>query len=87
MKFKLDENLEPGLAALLQQERHDVATVLGQGLSGRPDTKIYEVCWAEGRTLITMEERTNRLQNESLEPARNSENAKHQIRFATFRSN
>ena len=55
MKFKLDENLEPGLAALLQQERHDVATVLSQSLSGRPDTEIYGVCGAEGRTLITMD--------------------------------
>lgn len=55
MRFKLDENFPPKLAALLVEEGYDAETVLGEGLSGHPDEEIYDVCLAERRTLITLD--------------------------------
>jgi predicted nuclease of predicted toxin-antitoxin system len=55
MRFKLDENLSDTLAESLIANGHDVSSVLAQGLGGRQDEKIFEVCRAEGRALITLD--------------------------------
>jgi predicted nuclease of predicted toxin-antitoxin system len=55
MPFKLDENLRPELGELLRQLGHDVSTVYDQGLRGRADHEIAEVCRAEGRILISLD--------------------------------
>jgi predicted nuclease of predicted toxin-antitoxin system len=55
MRFKLDENLDTRLAPILTEHGHDVATVLGQHLGGRPDEMIYRTCVAEKRALITLD--------------------------------
>jgi predicted nuclease of predicted toxin-antitoxin system len=55
MRFKLDENLDHRLIRLFVAHGHDVETVRGEGLSGRPDQEIYEVAVAEHRTLVTLD--------------------------------
>jgi hypothetical protein len=55
MRFKLDENLDPRLAASLTAAGHDVSTVPAQRLSGRSDEAIYAVCLAEARILVTLD--------------------------------
>ena len=50
MRFKLDENLDLRLAPLLVEGGHDVETVLSEGLSGRSDEAVYQVCLQEART-------------------------------------
>jgi Domain of unknown function (DUF5615) len=52
MRFKLDENLDTQLASILIEHSHDVATVLGQHLGGRPDEMIYRTCVAEKRLIV-----------------------------------
>ena len=53
--FKTDENLPMEVAELLRQAGHDVLSVLDQSLGGEPDSKIAEVCRAEGRALVTLD--------------------------------
>lgn len=55
MKFKLDENLGRGIARILHEAGHDVATVYDQKLSGANDQTIYDVCQREQRCLITLD--------------------------------
>ena len=55
MKIKLDENLGPGIARLLADGGHDVCLVRDQGLSGKPDSVLIEVCRAEERCLVTLD--------------------------------
>jgi predicted nuclease of predicted toxin-antitoxin system len=55
VKITLDENFDVRLVPLLAEEGHDVETVPAERLSGSPDETIYEVCRAEGRTLITLD--------------------------------
>jgi len=55
MRFKIDENLHPEAATLLARAGHDVATVIEQGLRGRPDPDIAQVCRAENRVLIMLD--------------------------------
>ena len=55
MRFKIDENLPPEMAARLREQGHDALTVGDQGLRGRPDSDVAEVCQAEGRALITLD--------------------------------
>ncbi|OYT19486.1 MAG: hypothetical protein CCU26_11150 [Nitrospira sp. UW-LDO-01] len=55
MRFKLDENLPPDASTLLSNSGHDALTIWDQGLQGRPDAKIAEVCQEEQRTLITLD--------------------------------
>ena len=55
MKFKIDENLPSDFAEVLHSAGHDAATVLGQGLGGRPDSDIVSVCQTEGRILVTLD--------------------------------
>ena len=54
MQFKLDENLPRG-RRLLRQRGYEVATVYDQGLRGREDHEIAEVCRAEGRVLVSLD--------------------------------
>ena len=55
MRFKLDENLDVRLAALLAEGGHDTGTVLSQAMSGRSDEAIYQACTSERRTLVTLD--------------------------------
>ena len=55
MRFKLDENLDPRLALLVQEGGHDVESVFSEGLSGSSDEVVYDVCLREARILITLD--------------------------------
>ena len=55
MKFKLDENLDPRAAAILQTAGHDAVTVADQSLQGAEDISVFEVCQREQRCLITLD--------------------------------
>jgi predicted nuclease of predicted toxin-antitoxin system len=55
VKFKVDENLESGLADLLAEGGHDATTVREEGLSGCDDQALYLLCVSERRTLITLD--------------------------------
>ena len=55
MKIKVDENIGGRGVALLREEGHDVATVHEQGLSGSTDDRVFDVCAAENRVLITLD--------------------------------
>ena len=55
MKFKLDENIGRRGLELLKACGHDVMTVWDQGLHGVADEKLFEVCSAERRALITLD--------------------------------
>ena len=55
MQFKLDENMPTSAVPLLQQNGHDVHTVFDEGLNGKIDGKIAEVCRKEQRILITLD--------------------------------
>ena len=59
MRFKLDENLSPTVAALLLEAGHDTATVAEQGLAGAEDHDIASVCLDEGRILLTVVKKVN----------------------------
>lgn len=53
--FKLDENLPTEAVALLRRDGHDVSSVVEQGLKGRPDMEVSDVCRAERRALVTLD--------------------------------
>ena len=55
MKFKLDENLSPSLAALFEAAGHDAHSVIQQALGGQPDERVVEVCSHETRVLVTLD--------------------------------
>lgn len=55
MKFKLDENFDWKLAAVVADGGHEADTVKDEKLSGKPDQTIYQACIADGRILITMD--------------------------------
>lgn len=55
MRFKLDENLDRRLATLLEEAGHEADGVSDEGLSGEPDTHIFEVCQTENRVLVTLD--------------------------------
>jgi predicted nuclease of predicted toxin-antitoxin system len=55
VKFKLDENIGCRGLELLKASGHDVMTMLDQGLRGVTDQKLFEICSAEGRTLVTLD--------------------------------
>ena len=59
MKFKLDENLSPSLAALFAASGHDAHSVVEQALGGQPDDRIIDTCSREQRALVTLD-RTHR---------------------------
>jgi predicted nuclease of predicted toxin-antitoxin system len=55
MKFKLDENLGTRLQALFRRYGHEVETVIGEGLQGCADTRLFETCCAEQLCLVTLD--------------------------------
>lgn len=55
MKIKLDENLPARLLPLPADLGHDVHTVPGEQLSGKPDDKVWHAAQSEGRFLITQD--------------------------------
>ncbi len=55
MKFKLDENLGSRTADVIAEAGHDVETVSTEKLNGVDDLRLYRVCTAECRCLITLD--------------------------------
>ena len=55
MKFKIDENLPPFVAARLRTAGFDAVTVADQALSGTSDERLAPLCAAEGRILVTLD--------------------------------
>jgi predicted nuclease of predicted toxin-antitoxin system len=55
VKLKLDENLGPAIARVFEGGGHDVCLVREQGLGGKSDSVLIEVCRAEGRCLVTLD--------------------------------
>lgn len=55
MKFKLDENLGAQIQELLRGAGHDVQTVRDQRLEGCSDRRLYDMCCAEQRCLVTLD--------------------------------
>ena len=55
MKFKLDENLSPSLAAMFTVVGHEAHSVVQQALGGQPDERVIDVCCREQRALITLD--------------------------------
>ena len=55
MRIKVDENIGTAGVSFLRENGHDVATVREQKLEGCPDNELFNVCAAEGRTLITLD--------------------------------
>ncbi len=55
MQFKIDENLPVEIAELLIQASYDALTVVSQGLQGKPDPTIVDVCVHERRVLVTLD--------------------------------
>jgi hypothetical protein len=55
VKLKVDENIGRGGIDFLRQHGHDTLGVHEQGLGGKADSVIFDVCVAEARTLITLD--------------------------------
>jgi predicted nuclease of predicted toxin-antitoxin system len=55
MKFKLDENFGTRTQQIFRTGGHDVLTVRDQQLQGSADQRLYEVCRAEHRCLVTLD--------------------------------
>ena len=55
MKFKLDENLPVSAASVLAAAGHDVDTVPGEQLAGRPDQDVVAASTAAERVLISLD--------------------------------
>jgi predicted nuclease of predicted toxin-antitoxin system len=55
MKFKLDENIPVEVSMLLREAGHDALSVLDQGMGGKADEHIIQVCMQEQRALITLD--------------------------------
>lgn len=55
MHFKVDENLHPDVAGLLQKHGHDVLTVWDQNLQGKPDRDVAAAVQKEKRVPITLD--------------------------------
>jgi predicted nuclease of predicted toxin-antitoxin system len=55
MKFKPDENFGARTQQIFRAGGHDVLTVRDQQLQGCSDQRLYEVCCAEHRCLVTLD--------------------------------
>ncbi len=55
MKFKLDENFGTRTQQLFRAHGFDAETVRGQGLGGSSDQRLYKICCAEQRCLVTLD--------------------------------
>lgn len=49
MRFKLDENLDARLTALLAERGHDADSVTAEGMGGAFDERLFAACAREGR--------------------------------------
>ncbi|MBI4194537.1 MAG: DUF5615 family PIN-like protein [Betaproteobacteria bacterium] len=55
MRFKLDENLEGRLTALLTARGHEADSVLAEGLGGASDERLFAKCAEDRRVLVTLD--------------------------------
>jgi predicted nuclease of predicted toxin-antitoxin system len=55
MRFKLDENFGTRTLNVFEEYGHDVQTVRMQGLQGKPDTHLFNVCREECRCIVTLD--------------------------------
>ena len=55
MRFKVDENLHVEVADLLRGQGHDALTVFDQGLRGRGDHDIADMCRSENLVLLSLD--------------------------------
>jgi predicted nuclease of predicted toxin-antitoxin system len=55
MLFKLDENMPLAFQEVLSAKGHDVSSVYDQGLRGKIDPIVAEVCKEENRVLVTLD--------------------------------
>lgn len=53
MRFIVDENLPPALAAWLSARGHDAAHITDVGLRGAPDRSVASVAMDAGRVIVT----------------------------------
>ena len=56
MRVKLDEHLGEAEASYLREAGLEVSTVQAQGMAGVSDRVLVEVCRAEGRALVTLDQ-------------------------------
>ena len=55
MRFKVDESLHVEVADLLRGQGHDALTVFDQGLRGRGDHDIADMCRSENRVFSPLD--------------------------------
>ena len=55
MKIKLDENFGTRCVEEFVTRGHDVATVVGQGMSGFSDHELIDACRDEQRCIVTLD--------------------------------
>jgi Domain of unknown function (DUF5615) len=55
VRIKVDESIGATGVDLLRRAGHDTMTVREEGLAGTADEVVFEVCLAEGRTLVTLD--------------------------------
>ena len=55
MRFKVDESLHVEVADLLRGQGHDALTVFDQGLRGRNDHALADICRTENRVLLSLD--------------------------------
>jgi predicted nuclease of predicted toxin-antitoxin system len=55
VKFKLDENLSPRLAAILLESGYEADTVVQEGFGGANDMDLFATCISEQRCLVTLD--------------------------------
>ena len=55
MKIKLGQNISLHVREALERLRHDVGTVLDEGLSGSPDNKVLNTASSNDRILFTLD--------------------------------
>jgi len=55
VRFKLDENLDGRLAALLTERGHEADSVVAEGLGGTSDEQLFGKCAEDRRVLVTLD--------------------------------
>lgn len=55
MKFKFDENLPIECAQIFREANFDADTVYEEGLKGKPDDSIFDICQKEKMVLVTLD--------------------------------
>jgi predicted nuclease of predicted toxin-antitoxin system len=55
MRFKLDENLDVGLAVWLESIGHDAKTIRDEQMSGASDEHVFAAAMTEARYLVTLD--------------------------------